>query len=781
MKIILAICVAAIAFLPFPAKAKNSLAVFGNGKSQIYLEVDKQTLTEWERIEMPVLKRQGGAALPAALQDLLRCFQEMTGTELPQTVSQGLVPLRLHRDSAMADRLGHQDYEIAVSQEEILISAPSRLGLLNGIYGLLDGWGCRWVMPNAFGEVIPQQDQLLLELGVRTVHLPMDSRTNYNFKGPNGAWLRLWLQRNQAAYEQLLSGQHYWLYAISPAEYFEKHPEYFALIGGERRPTQLCTTHPKVIELMIQKAKQFFKDNPSYVSFPMDPADNNELCQCDRCRALDPPGLWKGQPLLTDRVVQFANIVAEAIEKDFPGRYVALCAYINHLQPPVRIQPRDNVAVLVTRSGYCYLHLTPSTHCEGPFGPAAFEKIVRQWCSVCSLVGVYEYDPIFWTGHLPCPIYLEVAGSVKRQIAMGVRARQIDLAWPDCASNFVNQYFDIRFRAHPDLEPEQELESMCRAFFGPAGEAMTRYYVTLSKVTEYDSPQQMPFGGGMGEYDRLFSPEMIRSARASMDEARSQVKEENLFQQRVEMVNLSLEYLEAYLEGVWAAQAGNYDPSITGFDRAHAKIDALDKIGHMPDVVDGHRRLNTAKLKTIAKYFPDQLGFFRTWHVLGPLDNDHRNAFFQLEAVEAEAQFPSKSVVKLADGVATWRQYTSGEGFVNLSTAFKEVQTPWTMNYAYAATRIHCPKAMEVQFRMDSFNSFLVYLNGKQIYKRPGLDADVPDKRKFPVSLPVGESTILIKDCQTSKPSTSFQWGFYFRITDIEGNPIREIETVPWK
>ena len=761
--------------------AQESVAVFENGKSHIYLDVDKQTLSKWEQIESPVLKGQGGAALPAALEDLRRCFHEMTGAELSQTAAAGLVPLRLHRDPAMAGPMDHQDYQIAVRQEEILITAPSRLGLLNGVYGLLDGWGCRWVMPNAFGEVIPQRDRLSLKLGVRTIHFPMDSRTNYTFKGPNASWIRLWLQRNQAAYGQLLSGQHYWLYAISPAEYFEKHPEYFALIDGQRRPTQLCTTHPQVIELMIQKARQFFKDNPAYVSFPMDPADNNELCQCDRCRALDPPGSWKGQPLLTDRVIQFANIVAEAIEKDFPDRYVALCAYGNHLQPPVRIQPRDNVVVLVTRSGYCYLHLTPSPHCEGPFGPAAFEKVVQQWCSVCSLVGVYEYDPIFWTGHLPCPIYLEVAGSVQRQIALGVRARQIDLAWPDSASNFVNQYLDVRFRSHPDLAPEQELESMCRAFFGPAGEAMTRYYLALSKVAEFDSLRQTPFGGGMGGYDRIFSPEMVRSARAAMNDAQSQVKQKNLFQRRVEMVNLSLEYLEAYLEGVWSAQAGRHDSSIAGFDRAHAKIDELDQIGHMPDVVDAHRRLNTAKLKTIAKYFPDQLEFFRTWHVLGPLNNDHRDAFYRPEAIETQTRLLSKSAAKLPEDVATWRQYTSREGFVNLSTAFKKVQTPWTMSYAYAAIRIRSPKAMDVQFRMDSFNAFRVYLNGKEVYKRPGLDADVPDKRTFPVALPVGESTILIKDCQTAQPTASFQWGFYFRITNTAGNPIREIETVPWK
>ena len=75
---------------------------------------------------------------------------------------------------------------------------------------------------------------------------------------------------------------------------------------------------------------------------------------------------------------------------------------------------------------------------------------------------------------------------------------------------------------------------------------------------------------------------------------------------------------------------------------------------------------------------------------------------------------------------------------------------------------------------MDSFNGFRVYLNGNQVYERPGLDADSPDKRIVNVDLPAGQSTILIKVGQSFQ-GVGFYWGFYFRITDAQGNPVRSL------
>ena len=90
---------------------------------------------------------------------------------------------------------------------------------------------------------------------------------------------------------------HYWLAAVDPKIYFDKvghpetyHPEYFALIGGERVATQPCTTNPEVIASCLSRLRrERFDSNAFYATFPIDPAKTISLfASVTVVRALDP-------------------------------------------------------------------------------------------------------------------------------------------------------------------------------------------------------------------------------------------------------------------------------------------------------------------------------------------------------------------------------------------------------------------------------------------------------------------------------------------------------------
>ena len=51
---------------------------------------------------------------------------------------------------------------------------------------------------------------------------------------------------------------------ISPAEYFDTHPEYFSMVKGKRtaEKSQLCCTNEEVIKIVTEKALKYLKDNP---------------------------------------------------------------------------------------------------------------------------------------------------------------------------------------------------------------------------------------------------------------------------------------------------------------------------------------------------------------------------------------------------------------------------------------------------------------------------------------------------------------------------------------
>lgn len=760
------------------------LNIFENGTAKIYFAVDAKEMSQWAASDGSCPVERGGAMLPDAVNDFRRVFKLMTGSALPQNPQEGLIPLKLVYDASLCKTLGPQDYQITVTPKEIIISATRRLGLINGIYGMLDSWGCRWPMSGKIGECIPTLKLLELPMGTYTTHLGAESTTMYCYragkKGINDSAtdIHLWTLRNRMGYDEWMTSQHYWNHAMPPEKYFAKHPEYYSLIGGKRVPTQLCTTNPEVIKIMAQKAREFFKEHPAAASFPMDSNDNMEHCQCPSCRAVDPAGTWEGQPLLTDRVILFANNVAEAIEKDYPDKSVALYAYTNHTQPPVKLMPRKNVSVTLTRANYCLLHLVPAEDCSGPGSPAAWEELLKRWLKVTPNIYWYEYNPISWTAQLPCPIYLGQAEVVKRNLKLGCKSRYEDGAFPGDISVFPNAYLPLRCLVDPSLSPQAELEKTCDAFYGPAGSAMTRYYMTLAKATEFKHPGRQRVDVTLLGYDELFNPEMIKSARDAISDAIQQTPEGSIYRKRVLLTKTVLRYLEAYLQGVWQAKAGNYSASAKSFDVADWCINDLYANGVFGDPDDAHNRIKTARLKTHAQYFSDKLGFVRKWNILGPFNNDNIAGIVSVNKIEMDAKPEFKGSVTMADGQkASWKEYESPEGQMVFSDAFTKFPADWKFGYAYAGIRIESPVQQNVQLRFSSFNGNAVFLNGRQIYNRTGLDADSPDKTIVPVTLNSGANTILVKVCQTVE-NPSFKWGFYFRITDVNGNPVKNIRYV---
>ena len=648
-----------------------------------------------------------------------------------------------------------QGFAIEANDRGLTSRACTRLGLQNALYYLLDRWGCRWVMPGELGECIPKRTTLTFPQGVTRF-------SPYSDASQDRSPFTKWADRSLGGWQHWLSGQHYWFYALPPKRHFAEHPKWYSLIGGKRLPKQLCSSNPEVVAAMIEVAKKFLRERTTALSFPMDPQDNIDYCQCEDCVAMDTSSADAkgGAPSVTGRVLAFANAVADGIRDEFPDRYVAFYAYSTHIDPPARIRPADNVIVIVCRSGRCLLHLTPTDGCP----TSDFHELVRSWRRLTPNIYTYEYDPISWTGGLPCPTYLSMARSLKEQFTkLGVRGSYSDgtraITW---ASTYINRYMARRMKIDPTQEPDDMLRDICESFFGPAAEPMERYYRELATVTAHTHSGRTRVGGGSTFYHELFTPKMVRAARGFLDQAISACAGPSPYRERLKMVDLSQRYLEAYVDGVWSAQARRYDAAVAGFDRMDSLIDEMAAAGVIY-AVDARRRAKTMRMKALAEHFSKRLGFVTRWKLLGPFDNSDSNADRVREAFEPIGS--TDAPVTQADGTEVkWWDYESPGGFLNLEKAFEGRPKAWTLSSAFAATTFHAPHDLLAQLRMDSFFPFRVSVNGQEVYYRPGLNADCPDKRLVHVKMKAGANTVVFKLSQTRVTSDTFPWGLYFRV-----------------
>lgn len=168
-------------------------------------------------------------------------------------------------------------------------------------------------------------------------------------------------------------GGHTWERAV-PAELFAEHPEYFALINGERlKPeggkAQYCLSHPEVRERILRDIASFF--DRGYLSVDLGQPDGFRECQCADCEALHGTGKdWSEKIWISHREI------AERLAKSHPGKQVTMMSYILTAAPPKSFSKfPENTSVMLT--GTNEEDIAPWRGIEVPRG---FTGYVYNWC-----------------------------------------------------------------------------------------------------------------------------------------------------------------------------------------------------------------------------------------------------------------------------------------------------------------------------------------------------------------------------------------------------------------
>jgi tetratricopeptide (TPR) repeat protein len=156
-----------------------------------------------------------------------------------------------------------------------------------------------------------------------------------------------------------------------------------------------------------------------------------------------------------------------------------------------------------------------------------------------------------------------------------------------------------------------------------------------------------------------------------------------------------------------------------------------------------------------------------TWLVIGPFDNKDgfRKKFPPEKKIELDRAYKEKS------RELTWQPANDGmeDGFINL----KEIYKPYNWSVAYGLIDVESPEEKEVQFRFGTDDGCKVWLNDQQIWGFNQGGPAILDDNKVNVKLNQGRNKILIKVCNTVS-----DWGFFFRVTDKEGNGVADVRFV---
>ncbi len=165
----------------------------------------------------------------------------------------------------------------------------------------------------------------------------------------------------------------------------------------------------------------------------------------------------------------------------------------------------------------------------------------------------------------------------------------------------------------------------------------------------------------------------------------------------------------------------------------------------------------------------------KDWHFLGPFDNMDRKGLEKDFGPESGLEIDLKKVYQGINGIKIkwFRPFLyEDSGYVDLNKIFQPNDSVLT----YALTYVYCPKERDLEIRLGSDDGIAVWFNDELKFKKDVLRPAQFDKDIVRVRFIKGWNKILIKAAENWG-----SWGFYFRITDLNGNTPGDVIFDPLK
>ena len=355
--------------------------------------------------------------------------------------------------------------------DRLWIVGRSDLALDHGVYWYLDKLGCRWLHPNEKWTIIPHRNDITLP--INTLQAPAFALRDFAGTGGFGrpaidpqqrtgdAWL-LYQHQNLLGGPLTLGGHAGEAFNVTYKKELLAHPEYLAEINGKRQPwddiTKPCYSNSGLQALYVKYRLDTLRDNlvsyPTTLTISVEPSDGGGHCECAECKKLG---------TVSDRVYTLVNLVAKAVAKEFPGKYVNLYAYNEHAMTP-NIPIEKNVIVSLVPYGFQRTGLTP-------------EEFIQLWGKKHGFLAMYDYWGIpDWSHNVPDMSPRTIAEKIRFWQQNHVRAFNAESTYS--GSMGLNWYLASRLLWNPAQDEKAIVNDYFNKAFGPAQAPIRAMYLS---------------------------------------------------------------------------------------------------------------------------------------------------------------------------------------------------------------------------------------------------------------------------------------------------------------
>lgn len=518
------------------------------------LSKDRQPLISIFLSEADLADKQSPALFAA--KELRYYLGRMTAVSFPiEVYRRGAPGICIGACSGIStEGLGSDGFTILSRGEQLCLAGGNR-GVIYAAYELLESLGCRFFTHNC--ELIPTLPNLTLPDDYSITKKPAFEYREHNYidlvNSPryavkcrlNGAKLRI--PQNMGGNISYAWYVHTFDRMVPPAVYGESHPEYFAMVDGQRLVrdrgrTQLCLTNPDVLNICVDAVRKVLHENPESRIVSISQNDNYNYCQCPACAKLDEEeGSHAGS------LLHFVNRIAEILEPEFPEVLFDTLAYTYSRPVTKYVRNRKNVCVRLCSIEACFCHPFTDGHDARPAREGreerAFIHDLRDWGEKCDRIYIWDYTTCFAHYATPHPNWRVIQPNLQAMYENHVCGVFEQANWASRGGvdfNELRAYLLSKLLWDPYCDLDQHRKEFLSYVYGEAAPYLDAYLDLVCKTADERGDH---VGFNDAPLHHFLEEDMLDQYDALFAKAKEAVAGDGLRLARVEKAHLSVRYV----------------------------------------------------------------------------------------------------------------------------------------------------------------------------------------------------------------------------------------------
>ena len=489
----------------------NSLKLVDNGASDYVI----------------VIKTNASVRENHAADELQKYLEKISSVKLP-IIEQENVQLDKPFILVSTAELKKDQIDIKVDGQNLILNGGSETSTLYAVYEFLEQFmGCKWYSPTV--ESIPSLKTISIDKDLFFTYTPeITTRTVHSrlFYSDQDFAAKHRVTTEAFPYYVPTAKVHTFHRFIPEEKFYKEHPEYFALRGGQRLPTQLCLTNPDVLRIVKDSVASFFEQYPSSTVISVSQNDNQQYCEDALCKRIDS---LEGGP--TGTMIQFVNKIAA----EYPDKTISTLAY-QYTRKPSKTAPAKNVMITLC-SIECDRSATIEEKCTD------FADDLRGWNKISDNIRIWDYTTQFTNFLAPFPNLHTLQPNIRF-------FKDNNAKWVfEQHSHNPSELFELRSYVmakllwNPDLNFDELIKEFTDGYYGAGGVYVKAYIDRIhEEIQNYDDFFLFLYGDPSQAFTAYLSPELLQIYDAYFDDAKKAVDGNVELIQRINRARLGIDY-----------------------------------------------------------------------------------------------------------------------------------------------------------------------------------------------------------------------------------------------